>query len=83
LADAAQERRSNQLGRTHLPDPQAVFDSYPHQLSGACASARSWRWRCLRARRADRRRADDGPDVTTQEQIVDLLREIQEATRSR
>jgi oligopeptide/dipeptide ABC transporter ATP-binding protein len=70
------------LARTHLPDPAAVFDAYPHQLSGGM------RQRVVLAMalacEPDVLIADEPTtalDVTTQEQIIDLLLEIQQATR--
>src|SRR4051812_29156706 len=32
--DGARRRAIDLLARTHLPDPQGVFEAYPHQLSG-------------------------------------------------
>jgi oligopeptide transport system ATP-binding protein len=80
--DGARTRALDLLARTHLPDPQGVFEAYPHQLSGGM------RQRVVLAMalacEPDILIADEPTtalDVTTQEQIVDLLREIQEATR--
>ena len=78
----ARTRALDLLARTHLPDPQGVFEAYPHQLSGGM------RQRVVLAMalacEPDILIADEPTtalDVTTQEQIVDLLREIQETTR--
>jgi oligopeptide transport system ATP-binding protein len=80
--DGARARTLDLLARTHLPDPAGVFEAYPHQLSGGM------RQRVVLAMalacEPDILIADEPTtalDVTTQEQIVDLLREIQEATR--
>jgi oligopeptide transport system ATP-binding protein len=80
--DGARKRALDLLARTHLPDPRGVFEAYPHQLSGGM------RQRAVLAMalacEPDILIADEPTtalDVTTQEQIVDLLREIQEATR--
>jgi oligopeptide/dipeptide ABC transporter ATP-binding protein len=78
----ARQRAVEMLARTHLPDPAAVFDAYPHQLSGGM------RQRVVLAMalacEPDVLIADEPTtalDVTTQEQIIDLLLEIQQATR--
>jgi peptide/nickel transport system ATP-binding protein len=76
---AARERAIELLGRVGIPNPQRRVDSYPFQLSGGMrqramiAMALSCRPRLLIA---------DEPttalDVTTQAQILDLLRDLQE-----
>lgn len=74
---AAREEAARLLARVHVPDPERVLRAYPHQLSGGMcqrvmiAMAVGCRPRLLLA---------DEPtsslDVTTQAQIVDLLREL-------
>ena len=75
----AEEIALDLLSRTRLPNPGRVFDSYPHELSGGM------RQRVLLAmalmNRPDVLIADEPTtalDVTTQEQIIDLIRDLQE-----
>jgi oligopeptide/dipeptide ABC transporter ATP-binding protein len=80
-ADAARARTVELFDRVGIPDPDARFDAWPHQLSGGMkqrvmiAMALSSRPRLLIA---------DEPttalDVTVQAQILELLREIQRDT---
>jgi oligopeptide/dipeptide ABC transporter ATP-binding protein len=80
-ADAARRRTVELFERVGIPDPDARFDAFPHQLSGGMkqrvmiAMALASRPRLLVA---------DEPttalDVTIQAQILDLLREIQRDT---
>jgi oligopeptide/dipeptide ABC transporter ATP-binding protein len=77
----ARERVIDILRRTGITDLPGILDSYPHQLSGGM------RQRVVLAMALVARPAlliADEPttalDVTTQEQIVDLLQELQEAT---
>jgi peptide/nickel transport system ATP-binding protein len=67
------------LGRVNMPDPARVFDSYPHLLSGGM------RQRAMIAMALTLRPSlliADEPttalDVTTEAQILELLRELQE-----
>jgi peptide/nickel transport system ATP-binding protein len=81
---SAAERRRQVLevfGRVHLPDPPRIYDSYPHQLSGG------QRQRIVIAIALILRPAlliCDEPttalDVTTQAEILRLIREMQEDT---
>lgn len=76
---AARAEAARLLARVHVPDPERVLRAYPHQLSGGMcqrvmiAMAVGCRPRLLLA---------DEPtsslDVTTQAQIVDLLRELRD-----
>lgn len=74
-----QERKAAALAamaEAELPDPEAIYDKYPHELSGgmlqrvmiaaAIISHPSCCWR----------RADHRPDVTIQAQILQLLKKI-------
>ncbi len=77
----AREVAEEALARVRLPEPHRIFDSYPHQLSGGqrqrvmIAIALSCNPSLLIA---------DEPttalDVTTQAQILTLMKEIQEST---
>ncbi|MBJ7601262.1 ABC transporter ATP-binding protein [Candidatus Nephthysia bennettiae] len=74
----ANDRALEMLGRMGIPHPRVVFDSYPHQLSGGM------RQRAVLAMallcRPEVLIADEPTtalDVTTQEQIIDLLQEMQ------
>lgn len=81
---AAHERRQQVLdvfGRVHLPDPQRIYNAYPHELSGG------QRQRIVIAIALILRPAlliCDEPttalDVTTQAEILRLIREMQQDT---
>jgi len=75
----ARERAIELLGRVGIPNPQRVFKSYPHEISGGMAQ------RVLIAGAVASRPkiliADEPTtalDVTVQAEILDLLRELQE-----
>ena len=80
-AGVARKRTIELFDRVGIPDPEARFDAYPHQLSGGMkqrvmiAIALASRPKLLVA---------DEPttalDVTIQAQILDLLREVQRDT---
>ncbi|EYR83774.1 dipeptide/oligopeptide/nickel ABC transporter permease/ATP-binding protein [Shinella sp. DD12] len=77
----ARSRAFDLLKRVGLPNPQRVFDSYPHQISGGMAQ------RVLIAGaiscNPDLLIADEPTtalDVTVQAEILDLLRDIQRDT---
>jgi peptide/nickel transport system ATP-binding protein len=76
---ARRDRVLEMMDAAHLPDPERMFDAFPHQISGGqrqrimIAMALILRPRLLIA---------DEPttalDVTTQKQILDLIRELRE-----
>lgn len=81
--DARRERVLEVMASVHLPDPAAMIDAYPHQLSGG------QRQRILIAGALVLDPAlliADEPttalDVTTQAQILKLIRELQQRRRT-
>src|ERR1043165_6854034 len=76
--EATRRRVLEMLSAVHLPEPQRMYDAYPHQISGG------QRQRAMIAMaltlEPDVLIADEPTtalDVTTQAQILDLIREIQ------
>jgi len=81
-AMSRRERRQRvmaMLASVHLPDPARIFASYPHQLSGG---QRQRVVICMALILEPRLLIADEPttalDVTTQKQILTLIRELQE-----
>lgn len=78
---AARRRAAELLSSVHIPDPERRLDAYPHQLSGGMAQrvmialAISCSPKLLIADEPT-----TGLDVTTQYQIVQLLREMRDRT---
>lgn len=72
------ERVLAMMADVHLPDPERIYDSYPHQLSGG---QRQRVVICLALILKPRLLIADEPttalDVTTQKQILALIRELQ------
>ncbi|SFD77843.1 dipeptide ABC transporter ATP-binding protein [Salipiger profundus] len=80
--DSAAERRRrilDMLDAVHLPDPERIYSSYPHQLSGG---QRQRVVICMALILEPKLLIADEPttalDVTTQRQILALIRELQE-----
>ncbi|MEW5420337.1 dipeptide ABC transporter ATP-binding protein [Amorphus sp. 3PC139-8] len=80
-ANAAERRRLTleMLETVHLPDPERIYESYPHQLSGG---QRQRVVICMALILEPELLIADEPttalDVTTQQQILTLIREMQE-----
>ncbi|EAQ02086.1 putative ABC transpoter ATP-binding protein [Pseudooceanicola batsensis HTCC2597] len=78
-AAARRQRTLEMLDTVHLPDPQRIYDSFPHQLSGG---QRQRVVICIALILEPDLLIADEPttalDVTTQQQILTLIREMQE-----
>jgi len=78
-SDMRRQRVLEMLAAVHLPDPPRIYDSYPHQLSGG---QRQRVVICMALILAPRLLIADEPttalDVTTQKQILSLIRELQD-----
>jgi len=76
---ARRQRVMDMLASVHLPEPARIFESYPHQLSGG---QRQRVVICMALILEPRLLIADEPttalDVTTQKQILTLIRELQE-----
>lgn len=78
---AARERAVNWFRQVHLPEPEAIYDRYPHQLSGGqlqravIAMAFS-----LEPELVVMDEPTTGLDVTTQAVILDLVRDLRTMT---
>ncbi|MEY8839370.1 ATP-binding cassette domain-containing protein, partial [Cribrihabitans sp. XS_ASV171] len=80
MSAAERRRRTLEMLETvHLPDPERIYDSYPHQLSGG---QRQRVVICIALILEPDLLIADEPttalDVTTQQQILTLIREMQE-----
>jgi peptide/nickel transport system ATP-binding protein len=80
--DERRRRVVDMLGAVHLPDPSRIFDAYPHQISGGQRQRAMIAMALMLA--PDILIADEPTtalDVTTQAQILALIREIQISRR--